>query len=488
VASGAVPVYIGTDDNNLGTRFGNNSLIIKELAAQRLANAINSTMRQTDRTIAGQGPFKPWLIANAGGEYGSGELIVKQPKVLPTTFEVVAPSALSYDLFVNNVKVSASGQSQAQTFTYPSRVLASYPNFPELFDNPAAGTDAFSDSAVDVNSADGQEITGVIPFFGEAAFGAAQKDSTLVVFKTNSIYLVNFAAKAVGLQAVQRLETQGLGCTAPYSIAVTRQGIMFANESGIYRLTRSLSIDYVGSRVERIWENEVNRDALDLAQGHHYGVGRQYKLSVPLSGATLNSDVLAYNHTRESRTQGQIGGWTRYDNHAATGWANLGNDAFFGSTRGRVFKIRNSGEVQDFRDDDEAINAEVVMRALDFGDGAVRKYLRSIILHLRTPEDATGTTMAVALNLKAVFNQLDGFIVDVEDSTDGLSDTGIQKISSIKFNTQRSKFSYIQTKFTNAVKDENVQITAVEFRVAGLKATGLFDAAVTSSTGGSNTT
>ncbi len=137
------------------------------------------------------------------------------------------------------------------------------------------------------------------------------------MFKTNSIYIVNPATRQS-----QQLETNGLGCTAPYSIAATREGLMFANEAGLYRLTRSLTVEPIGSYIDRLWREGVNLSALNLMQGHAYGVGRKYKVSVPRPNETVVSDAFIYDYTRED-SKNTYGSWTRYTNHPATGWCNL---------------------------------------------------------------------------------------------------------------------------------------------------------------------
>jgi hypothetical protein len=348
-----------------------------------------------------------------------------------------------------------------------------------MFDSTGVSVDSNSDSVVDVNSADGQQITGIIPFFGDSAFGSAQKDSIIVVFKTNSVYLVNLEAKRQGLTPVQKIDSQGLGCTYPYSIANTRQGIIFANEAGIYRLTRNLTIDYVGRMIERLWDTDISKQQLLLAQGHNYALGRQYKLSVPLVSDTANSTVLVYDHTQEYDTQNNLGGWTKFTNHPATGWANLDDQAFFSSTKGKVFVLRQAGDDTDYRDEASPITAEITFRALNFGDSAVRKYLAQIMLHLRTPVDSSGTKFYISTELKDNFHELDDFVIKVEDTTNGISDTGKSKIGSIKFNTSRSKFVYLQNKIINDSIDEGLEVTLIEYRIAGLPATGLTDAART---------
>lgn len=477
-----IPVLIGTDGNytmfrgNLGTgeeyRF---------LAIKRLANAINCSMRKTDINISGYETFSPWMIANAGNEYNSGQLIIRQPRDFETFLELVIPTLSGdFDVFVNNVRRSGGDEVSSLTRVFPSRIIVSYKNYPEVFDNPTAVLGIDSDSFIDVNSADGQEITAIIPFFGESAFGSAQKSGIVVVFKTNSIYLVDLAAKAAGTNAVQRLETRGKGCTAPYSVSVTRGGIMFANETGIYRLGRDLKVEYIGRKYERKFENEVNTDHLDIVTGHHDTSSNSYKLSYPIPGETENSKIAVYNHTREYEGRGE-GSWSTYSNHNAVGWANLAAESLFASTRGRVFKIRNLGENSDFRDDDTAIAMEILTRAMDIMESGKRKIFGKIITHYRTAGLSEGTSLNVALDLKSVFQDTDVFKIDGEVNETGLGDEGTKKVVTITSVFDEKVGVYIQLKYLNSSIDEPVEITGIDFRVAAKSDEGITEARETTS-------
>ena len=467
----AIPIYLGTD-YNFASPNGNNFLAFtRQNAIYRLSVAINAWSR-TLGTAA-------WVLAQAGGNFEAGQLILSQPKVVNTTFEVEFSATPAFRVFANGT--AFTGSAQARELLLSSRLVASFVSYPEQFDSQGVSLASDSFSAVDVNSADGQEITAIVPFFADAAFGAAQQSDILVVFKTNSIYLVDLSVKDAGLDPVRKIESNGLGCTAPYSVTATRQGIMFANETGIYRLTRNLTVDYVGRMIERLWtgrETILEEGDLSLLAGHNWTPGQSYRLSFPLSNETANSHILSYNHSREYSQQG-IGGWSRHSNWPAVGWANLNSDAFFASTSGRVFRIRTAGDATDFRDDASAISSEVTLRALDFGLSAARKVVRSIVVHLRVPQDVTATQVAAAVDLRSEFEALDPFKVDIEDFTDGLSDQGKLKIATVKFSTLRNKFTYLQVKLSNSARDEGMEITHIDFVVAGLSPAGLVEAART---------
>jgi hypothetical protein len=477
-----IPVPLGTD-GNLGMVNGD-SFDLFDLG-RRLSMAINASMRMVDADVTGMDSFSPWLTAKGGNDVGkSGRIIVRQPKVLSTNLEVQLPSSFSgggesFSVFVNDVRRSASQQVSATTKLFPSRLLVSYENFPEIFDNPTSILDSESDSAIDINSADGQEMTGVMPFFGEAAFGAAQQSAVLVVFKTNSIYLVDINEKLAGRNPVQRIETEGLGCTAPGSIAVTKNGIIFANQSGIYCLRRNQTIEYIGKYMERKWTEQIDLSLLSLAKGHHYGVGRVYKLSLPLKGGSKNTEVFVYNHTGEA--EGRPGSWARYDNHPATGWANLGADAFFSTSNGRVFSVRNTGTKTDFRDDNQAILFKLDTRAIDFGNAGIRKVLDKAIINYRTIDRSVGTEVLFSVDLAEEFTASTAIIIPKRTTDTGIDDSPNQSVYPIEHSTGRRKGIYHQIRVTNNTLDEGPEITGMDLRVGGLNSSGIVQASETQS-------
>jgi len=471
-----VPVYVNANDGNYASVVGNSS-VVELRVMMRLGQAINA-----QQSIASS----PWMIAQAGNLIGNGRVVISQPKVVDTILEMESSTGLTTDmqLFVNGLKIPriVSGSpvytAGVAEYEYPSRVLISYPNFPEIFSNPTATVDSESVSVVDVNSADGQEITGIIPFFGESAFGAAQKSGVVVVFKTNSIYLVDIAAKASGINPVQRIESQGLGCTAPHSIANTRDGIMFANESGLYRLGRNLAIEYVGQKIERVWRERVNRNYLDRVFGHHYGTGSQYKVSVPLDGNTSPGDLLVYSHVREYR--GGFGAWTRYSDHPAIGWANLFSDAYFATTDGQVMSVRRTGGASDYRDDNRPISMQALLRAMDFGDSGIRKSVRFLIVKFRVVADTSSTFLYTARDLVDNFEETDRFVLDdTRNNLTGLQDPNRIKVKSIRFSPKEKESVYFQTLITNAEIDQPVEIVEVSYRVTGMTDKGMEEAAET---------
>jgi hypothetical protein len=492
-----VPVYIGTDYNyqtsngQPGTDSLGTLIALENLASRRLANAVNATQRMVDLSLPGMAGFKPWVLGNAGGEYAVGQILFTQPMNQATTMSLQMPAVLTgYSAFVNGLQRSPGEEVSAHEEVYPSRILVSYPNFPEIFDSPFSSVDSQSDSAIDINPADGQEITAVLPFFGSSAFGAALKDAVVVVFKTNSIYVVNLAAKAAGQVSVQRIESQGLGCTAPYSVAPVRDGIMFANASGIYKLRTDLSVYYMGRHMQRQWRTRVNLDGLDLVFGHNWSFGSQYKLSLPTDSSLIPNEAFVYNSTREYTMEGvtstiqlystREGSWTRHNGFSAIGWCNLDADSFYANLKGQVMQLRRTGETSDWRDDSSPIQMDVLLRAFDFGDDGVRKTVPYALVSYRNPPSLgirEGTQVLYATDLQDSFLPADVTVLPNRAEVMGMDDSGGQKVVTLRYSFGNKRGIRFQLRFQNSVLDESVEITKIRYSVAGLSIKGTEQAA-----------
>jgi hypothetical protein len=458
--AGDVPVYIGasTDDLNFTMRDGNpasSSASVELQAARRLAKAINATQRAVDITLAGQDTFTPWLLANAGNDFQLGQLVVSSPLSETTTPELIVPTISGFSVFVEDLKRTSAEQVGFVVRSHPSRMVRSYPNYPEIFDLPFTLLTEESDSAIDVNPEDGQEIKGFARFFGTSATGQGEQLSEeIVVFKTNSVYVVNTETKKI-----QYVDSRGLGCTAPKSIATTRNGIMFSNESGLYMLTRQLEVVHIGLQLERKWKRLVNLDQLAEATGHHWGTGRKYKLSFPAGSDSTNSGVFVFDYD-SAPGQPPRAAWTRYDNHNATGWVNFGKEAYWSSTEGDVFLVRNRGEAQDFRDEDQAVSSqEITLKAEDFGMPGSRKLIDKIMLMFDLDlTDITSVAVQQAKDLSTTFESLSSVTGDID------TDPYI----TVKVALKKKRTNYIQLKFTHSVKDEQMVLVGVVYQVREL--------------------
>ena len=472
-----IPVWLG-DDGLYQLAYGQINPLIgaRSIATWRLSNAINAAQNVCSTT-----GFKPWVIAYAGGEYPAGQLILETPYVSTNTLEVLLPNYRGIQLFVNGILAKARQQVQAQIKRFPSRLVFSYANYPELFDKPYAYQDTDAQGIVDVNSADGQEITGIIPFFGESAFGAAQKDSILLVFKTASVYLVNIAESVAGRNPIQKLDTRHMGCTAPGSIAPTQNGIMFANHSGIYRITVGLETQYIGRRMERMWKDEVDVSRIDASHGYYSQLESKYKLAIPVRGSSVSypTQAYVYDTVREYTADGyRDGSWTIYDNINAVGWVNLFTSSLFASPAGEVFVLRNAGDLSDYRDDGDPIAAQATLRALDFGSSGIRKTVSTFILQFRTALAPEQVKVESAINLLDQWEALDRATVKGRRQ-DSFSSVDTPRVAVIRFVSNRRKGVFFQLRVSNSNYDEKLEFLGGSVMVAALSSQGTVEAADT---------
>ena len=331
-----------------------------------------------------------------------------------------------------------------------------------MFDDPGARFDGNSISARDINAADGQQLVAGATFFGESTFGSGNLNDVVVLFKSNSIYVYDTST-----QEYQKLDSRGLGCTAPKSVSTTRNGIMFANESGIYRLNRNLSVSYVGELLEKVWNDIVNQDRIDEMVGHQYYNDRKYKLSVPVNSGLYNTQALVYDHDTEGKGQ-EYGAWTKYTQHNATMWANLNKDAFFGSHKGQVYRIRTAGDASDFRDDEVSIPIEWRGRAEDFGVNSRRKLVHKAFLELQLDHtDITGVSVYSRTNLSGDFTAA-GTITETQSDNTYIP---------VRISLADRKGVNTQLKITHDMIDEEIVITGLGWLVDGLESTGITEAA-----------
>jgi len=469
-ADNIIPIFTGaesTDDDSsyqdLSATGSGNQLLIQS----KLINAINATQFNLDNfSLAGEGRTDI-------GELGRFTVRSLDGVAFNTTITHTGSPTLfdRSSVFVNNTAVSSGTVSASDSQNYASRMLVSFQNFPEIFDNPRAIDPSQSLSVIDVNSADGQEITGIIPFFGESTSQDSRKQDIVICFKENSIYAVN-----VSTRVITKIDSRGVGCNAPNSIAAVPNGIIFAARSGIYRLNRSFDVIWVGRNLDRVWQENTNLAQLALATGHVYPQEKQYRLSVPVGTDARATETYVYDYGDES--QGNVGGWTVFNNIPSTGWASDGVESYFASTKGRMYTIRNTATDADYRDDDAAVIFEGLYRGMDFGAPGRRKIVRAVISHFRVLKTDSNTVLEIGVDLTDEFTSTSSFTL--QDSVeDGLSTLISSKVKSIRQNLPSQKGIYFQVKYTNGAIDTPLSMAGITFMVAGLDYRGITQAGST---------
>ena len=403
----------------------------------------------------------PWAYALSGATEGNGRILFESALPGKTlTVTVSEGGGTDLEIFVNNVRRASGLAVNGQTTVFPSRLLISSPNFPEMFDNPFGSGATESDSLLDINANDGQEITGMATFFADSTGASGHLESTLLVFKNKSIYAVNTTTRAL-----QKLESMGQGCTVPDSISATQSGIMFANQSGVYKVDRRLQVTYVGKWLERYWKDEVGSTVVEeSAIAFTDSVNRKYKLSVPMGTNTKNSETVVLDYVVEDQVMD--GSWTVYDNIASTGWVQTNTNSYFGNYTGQVFGLRQAGDKTDYRDDASSISASFIYGAQSFGDTGSRAVVNRIISHFRAETDITAVDLSVATDMSSTFT-----------ATDSINFVGSDpKLRTIATSIPDRHGLYFQVKYVHNTKDENMILSGIDYKVQGIGELGITQA------------
>jgi hypothetical protein len=453
-----VPIFDdSTKQTREGLRSSSNLNPVIITAVQALGQAINAI------SAFSQSGDMFWAEWGNDISPGIGALVLRMTSVTDKVkfFSIATPATtISARIFANDRLIPSSviytQETQAKSIFRGSRIVKSYRKYPETFDNPDAESSLTSSSIIDVNPADGQTITAMIPLIGPSTSSSSQLQGTVIVFKERSIYAVDVEANTF-----EKLETNGVGAPYPNSVAYTKSGLAFASESGVYRLDRNLKITNLSGNIGRQWSGSNLLDT-DNFQGHHIARDSQYKLSTP------ENAVFVYNYERE--VEGKPGAWCEYTNHkVAGGWANQGNYEFFASTLGRVFINRHTGTVTDYRDDSNTgIDVDIKFRPMHFGDAAIRKQVRHANISFRnTSQVNDNIDVSCAFDCSTDFNSIDAFQTELAANA---------TISSIRFGIPTGRLTYLQLRIQSATIDEPIEVAGITYKVAGLQVAGTKEA------------
>ena len=396
----------------------------------------------------------PWLLPKAGATEGAGKLVMRALKDGAQLTGVMVPDSSSdLQIFWNQRRARSGDVGSGYERVFPSRLAVSVANYPEMFDNPFAQSALYGDSIIDINANDGQEITGLATFFATSTTSGANTEETVIVLKNKSVYAVNLATKQY-----QKLDSGNQGCTIPGSIQATKDGIMFANTSGIYMVTKGLEVIYVGSWLEDDWGADFNLDAAaERAIAITDGLDRKYKLSLPDIGLTRNDRVAVFNFISAAQLGG---GWTYYDNFPASDWAQTNEGVYFSSYHGRVFRRRDAGNETDYRDDNQSIASRIVYAPQSFDSSGNRVVLDRIVSHIEGA--SSDVRPSVSVDLENEWADLD--VIKTDGSRVG--DTVASSLPS-------RHALYFQVQYEHDVIDEGFTLGGIDFMVSSLGETGV---------------
>ncbi len=350
-------------------------------------------------------------------------------------------------------------EAVASRTTYGSRIALSAKGYPEVFDSldVASGTTELP-LVHDINPDNGEEVTAAIPFFGVSAFESAQQSDTLLIFKKRGGFLLSPQGKLAGSAGVfQELsQISGYGCESPLSVVNSQLGVFYANETGIYLISKDFQLVRIG---------------LNLS-----GFRRKGTISF--------TDVAAVNDVDNKRimfTAGSVTfalhlpektdlpiGWTRYEGFPSVMWAHRDGSGVFAAS-GYVGTL----DTTRFADAGEIINTAVIFRSQDAGMPKVKKVCNHVAVLMSADYDhAVGEIdVSTATDFAGQFEACDPMRLTGRQSKifDGLSDLTRPTLKMISFSPSVAKAGYYQLKVETQKLDADFEINQVIYSMALLR-------------------
>ena len=166
-----------------------------------------------------------------------------------------------------------------------------------------------------------RELVMPVDAIGGRISALAAMDEKEVIFKETAIlFIAGSGPNNLGQQDTftepERVAVD-VGCTEPSSIVLTPSGLMFKSTKGIYLLTRSLGLQYIGAPVE-------DYNSLQITSAKLISRNNQVRFT------TSDGDCLVYNYL--------LGLWSTFSNHEALDAVVVGTDYYYIRTDGSVFK------------------------------------------------------------------------------------------------------------------------------------------------------
>lgn len=359
---------------------------------------------------------------------------------------------------------------------FGSRLVRSYPNYPEIFAGPYAPSDLFGDSIIDVNPDDGQEIRQIINFFGDSYSKASQQESRLVVFKDRDVYMVNTETREV-----QQIETMGHGAGFWRSVCTTQDGIMYADRDGIYKINRQAQWVYLGQPLGRTWTKETAAATAepDIPVGHHDTRDNRAMLSIPSQGEAVSTLQLVYDHTREKG--GAPGSWTVYDNFKPVCWTEHLGTTYHGTRSGLVMAERQTGTNSDYRDDNTDYTSTVRFRVTDLGALGKRKQVPWVVMEYESLGEmsVTGIEVSASIDNSNVFIPCDDTRLLFQPADTGTGDIEQPSIYSLSYSIPLRKADYFQMRVSVSGLGTPLKLTQYAYHVELLDHKGVQQAGPT---------
>lgn len=156
---------------------------------------------------------------------------------------------------------------------------------------------------------------------GGALSSGISMDEKFILFETDACFFIsgtgpNNAGQQDTFTAPERISAE-IGCVEAASVVLTTEGIMFKSRKGMYLLSRSLQLSYIGAEVQRY-------NNLTITSAKTIGELNQVRFT------TSNGDCLVYNY--------YVKQWATFNNHSAKSAEVIGTDYYYVRTDGVLFK------------------------------------------------------------------------------------------------------------------------------------------------------
>ena len=246
-------------------------------------------------------------------------------------------------------------------------------------------------SAVEFNDA----LSITIPDLGDNATGLKAMDDKLIIFKRDSIYFLSGdGPNNLGEQDTfiePELISSEIGCINEQSIILTPTGLFFKSQKGIYLLSRSLSLTYIGAPVE-LYNNLTISSAIVVADKNQ------------VRFTSSDGECIVYNYYQKK--------WATFTNHRALSAIDIEDDYYYLRTDDLIYK-----EADHFSDNGTYIKTRIETGWLNFaGIQAFQRVYRMLLLG--------NFKSAHKLRIKVAYDFVDAYIQELTIDSSDVIDSG----------------------------------------------------------------
>lgn len=241
------------------------------------------------------------------------------------------------------------------------------------FTNPT-GTlqgQAFRESSFDdIDSQDGERITGMVPF-----------QTYSILAKKNSLWRLSFGSST----ELSKDKVPGsIGSSSHKNMVSTDRGVFLLHDTGIY-ISDGTVCETI-HQVKRVFDDRTiqNRPLFPLTSGYHDPLSKIVTIGAPLSASNLEltdkiDGQFSFNYSLKSITLDSVtSGWSVNTQIPATAWIGIYNSVYFSDSYGSVFRLRSEKGASKFSDERKAIPLMIKTRHVFADDNINARFMRGL--------------------------------------------------------------------------------------------------------------